>query len=226
MQYEDEDLMYIDQYANNNNETGSTYTVPIKSPVGMSKSEGTRLIKSVSAKQLHPTKMSEFPTGQYLHAKKPTPRQSVDLKAAAHIELLNLFADMKRSNKDDIQKNTNVLSNVRDNYKISNYSNCNSESLDTLQTEEGNSAEILQPWNTTYRKVQPPQEAILESRTTSVYSSPLMETTDDESYKDARTNLKQLKKLLANRREHFFCGSDSSQASTDTSTYDRNYYIP
>ncbi|CAK9798569.1 Inactive serine/threonine-protein kinase TEX14 [Anthophora plagiata] len=128
MQYEDEEPVYIDQYANNNNDIEKTYILPtMRSPMGVSK-------------------------------------------------------------------------------KVS----------DTIRSEEVNPDESLHPWNSTYRKVKAPQETE-ESRTTSVYSSPLLESTDDESFKDAKTTLKQLKKVLANRREHFFYGSDSSRASAETS---------
>ncbi|CAK9833751.1 Inactive serine/threonine-protein kinase TEX14 [Anthophora retusa] len=128
MQYEDEEPVYIDQYANNNNDIEKTYILPtMRSPMGVSK-------------------------------------------------------------------------------KVS----------DTIRSGEVNPDESLHPWNSTYRKVKAPQETE-ESRTTSVYSSPLLESTDDESFKDAKTTLQQLKKVLANRREHFFYGSDSSHASTETS---------
>ncbi|KOX75689.1 Inactive serine/threonine-protein kinase TEX14, partial [Melipona quadrifasciata] len=84
------------------------------------------------------------------------------------------------------------------------------------KNEESNAQQNSQPWNNTYKKVKAPQETT-ESRTTSVYSSPLLESTDDESFKDARTNLKQLKKILADKREHFFYGSDSSTDISPTS---------
>ena len=216
MQYEDEEPVYIDQYTNNNNGTGSTYILPVKSPMGLPKSKGSRLTKSASAKQLYSAKTPDSPTRQYLYPKKLVSKQNGNLKTAAHIEQINFFAeDVKRGNKDDVQKNTNVLCNIHNNYKKSHYPNCNVEVSDTLRTEGGNSEETLQPWNSTYKKVRAPQEA--ESRSNSVYSSPLLDSTDEDSYKDARTNLKQLKKVLANRREHFFYGSDSSPESADIS---------
>ena len=214
MQYEDEEPVYIDQYANNNNGTGSTYILPVKSPMGLPKSKGSRLTKSASAKQLYSAKAPESPTRQYLYPKKLGCKQNGNLKTAAHIEQINFFAeDVKRGNKDDVQKNTNVLCSMQSNYKKSHYPNCNVEVSDTIQTEEGNAEETLQPWNSTYKKVRAPQE--VETRSNSVYSSPLLDSTDEDSYKDARTNLKQLKKVLANRREHFFYGSDSSPESAD-----------
>lgn len=216
MQYEDEEPVYIDQYANNNNGNSSTYIWPVKSPMGLPKSKGSRLTKSASAKQLYSAKAPESPTRQYLYTKKLGSKQNGNLKTAAHIEQINFFAeDVKRGNKDDVQKNTNVLCNVQNNYKKPHYSNCNVEVSDTLRTEEDNSEETVQPWNSTYKKVRAPQE--VESRSNSVYSSPLLDSTDEDSYKDARTNLKQLKKVLANRREHFFYGSDSSPESADIS---------
>lgn len=220
MQYEDEDPVFVDQYVNNNNEDANTYILPVmKSPAGV-KSKGAKLSKSVSAKQLcYSSKNSDSPPRQYLYSKKSMSKPSGNLKTTAHIEQINLFADdVKRGAKDDIQKNTNALISVQNNYKKMNYPNCNIDVSDGIQNDESNQDEILQPWNNIYRKVRAPQ-GLEETRTMSVYSSPLLESTDDESYKDARTNLKQLKKVLANRREHFFYGSDSSHASVETSAY-------
>ncbi|CAK9833750.1 Inactive serine/threonine-protein kinase TEX14 [Anthophora retusa] len=217
MQYEDEEPVYIDQYANNNNDIEKTYILPtMRSPMGVSKSKGSKLTKSVSAKQLsYSAKNSDSPPRQYLYSKKS--KQNGNLKTAAHSEQINFFADdVKRNVKDDIQKNMNMLFNVQNNLKKVNYPTCNIEVSDTIRSGEVNPDESLHPWNSTYRKVKAPQETE-ESRTTSVYSSPLLESTDDESFKDAKTTLQQLKKVLANRREHFFYGSDSSHASTETS---------
>lgn len=223
MQYEDEEPVYIDQFANNNNDTGKTFVLPAtRSPVGTSKSKNLKLTKSASTKQLYPARSPESPTKQYLYPKRS--RQTRSVKATAHIEQVNFFGeDVKRATaKDNIQKNMNALCSAQNNYKKHNYPNCNLETSDVAPNDEANS-EASQPWNSTYKKVKGPQETV-ESRSTSVYSSPLLDSTDDESFKDARTNLKQLKKVLANRREHFFYGSDSSHTSADTSTY-RNLFF-
>ncbi|XP_076237982.1 uncharacterized protein LOC143181472 [Calliopsis andreniformis] len=217
MQYEDEEPIYIDQYTNNNNDAGSTYILPLRPPIGTSKTKSARLTKSISTKHLYPTKTTDF---SMRHSKKLPSKQisSENLQITAHAELINLFNNgAKQNNEEDIQKNTNTFCNVQNNYKRNNCSSYNLETSDSLQIEEDNPEKLIQPWNSTYKKVKAPQEIVIESRTTSVYSSPMLESTDDESYKDARVNLKQLKKLLANRREHFFYGSDSSQGSTDTS---------
>ncbi|XP_017886883.2 uncharacterized protein LOC108629038 [Ceratina calcarata] len=216
MQYEDEDPVYVDQSVNNNNnnETGKTCALPeTKSP----KNKPLKLTKSLSAKQLScPTKNTESSLRQYLHSRKSMPKRNANLKAMAHIEQM-LDDDIKCNAREDLQKNMNAISNMHINYKKTrNHPNFNQEILDTDQYEESNAGGMLQPWNSTYRKVKAPQE--IESRTTSVYSSPLIDSTDDESYKDARTNLQQLKKTLACKREHFFYGSDSSHASTNLSS--------
>ena len=215
MQYEDEEPVYIDQYANNNNDIGKTFVSPVtRSPMGISKSKSLKLTKSASTRQLYPARNPESPTSQYLYSKRS--KQTRSVKATAHIEQVNFFGeDVNRTTNDNIQRNMNVLCSAQNNYKKHNYPNCNIETLDVAPNDEVNS-EASQPWNSTYKKVKGPQETV-ESRSTSVYSSPLLDSTDDESFKDARTNLKQLKKVLANRREHFFYGSDSSHTSADTS---------
>ncbi|OAD60905.1 Inactive serine/threonine-protein kinase TEX14 [Eufriesea mexicana] len=160
MQYENEEPLYIDQFVNNNYETGRTYILPMKSPMGISKNKGSKLTKSVSAKQLsYSTKNSDSPPRQYLYPKKLMSKQNPNQKTTAHVEEINFFADNVKGNvRNDIQKSINILSDIE----------------------------------------------------------------NDESFKDARTNLKQLKKVLANRREHFFYGSDSSHASTDLSPMNKN----
>lgn len=216
MQYEDEDPVYVDEYVNNNNETGKAYVLPeTKSP----KSKASKLSKSLSAKQLScATRNSDSPPRQYFHSKRQMPKRNANQKAMAHTEQINILDDDIKCNvKEDVEKNMNAISNMHINYKkIKNYPNFNKEVFDTTQYEESNAEGMLQPWNSTYRKVKAPKE--MESRTASVYSSPLIDSTDDESYKDARTNLKQLKEVLANKREHFFYGSDSSHASTNFSS--------
>ncbi|XP_017792596.1 PREDICTED: uncharacterized protein LOC108574501 [Habropoda laboriosa] len=227
MQYEDEEPIFIDQYANNNNEIGKTFILPtMKSPMGGEpKSKGSKLTKSVSAKQLsYSAKDSDSPPRQFLHSKKSLSKQHGNFKATTHAEQINFFADdVKRNVKDDIQKNTNMLYNVQNNYKKINYPTCNIEVSNTVQSEV-NPDDIVHPWNSTYRKVKIPQETE-RSRTASVYSSPLLESTDDESFKDAKTTLKHLKKVLANRREHFFYGSDSSHTSAETSPAKNEIFI-
>ncbi|KZC14650.1 Inactive serine/threonine-protein kinase TEX14 [Dufourea novaeangliae] len=214
MQYEDEEPMYVDHLTNNNNETGKTYVLPVTRSTGMSKSKGAKLTKSVSAKQLYSANTSESPTSQYIFAKQLPPKQNGNTKTGvAHIEPINIFAeDVRRGGKDNAQKNTNILFNKQNNYKKSNCSYCTSEMADAVRNEETNSEENLRPWNITYKRVKAPQESA-DSWVTSLCSPPLMDSTDDETYKDARTNLKQLKKALADKREHFFYGSDSSQSS-------------
>lgn len=219
MQYENEEPMYIDQFVNNNNETGKTYIFPMKSPMGVSRNVGSKLTKSASAKQLsYSTKNSNSPPRQYLYSKKLMSKQNANQKIT-RVEEVNLFADdIKGSVRSDIQKSINILGDIENSYKRVNYPTYEIEVSDIVQNEEYNTEDFMQPWNNTYRRVKAPQDAA-DSRTVSIYSSPLLESTDDESFKDARTNLKQLKKVLANRREHFFYGSDSSHTSADLSTY-------
>ncbi|CAL7951372.1 unnamed protein product [Xylocopa violacea] len=221
MQYEDEEPVYVDQYVNNNNETGKTYNLPMKSPMALSKSKGSKLTKSISAKQLsYSVKNSDSPPRQYLFANKSMAKQNANQKPTAHIEQINIFAENITGNTKENTQNMGIFNSVQNNYKKINYPTCNIGASDIIQSQEPKAEEILQPWNSTYRKVRAPQEA--ESRTASVYSSPLLESTDDESFKDARTNLKQLKKVLANKREHFFYGSDSSYTSTSLSKTNKN----
>ncbi|XP_076394374.1 uncharacterized protein LOC100880685 isoform X2 [Megachile rotundata] len=215
MQYEDEEPVYIDQYANNNNDTGKTFVLPVtRSPSVISRNKSSKVTRSISAK------IPESPTKQYLYQKRS--KQNGNVKATTHIEQVNFFGeDVKPIAKENLQKNMNMLCATQNNYKKHNYSNCNLEASDIGPNDEANSEETSQPWSSTYKRVKGPQETV-ESRTTSVYSSPLLDSTDDESFKDARTNLKQLKKVLANRREHFFYGSDSSHTSAETSLNDKN----
>ncbi|XP_076183295.1 uncharacterized protein LOC143154996 isoform X2 [Ptiloglossa arizonensis] len=217
IQYEDEEPVYVDQYANNNNENGKTYVLPAtKSPMAVSRSKESKLTKSTSAKQLsYSTRNAKFST----YSKRSAFKQTENVKAAAHIEQMNFFVgNVKRKTRNDVQKNTNIFSSVQNNCRKSSCSNCNSEVSEPVQSEtdfEDNLEEALQPWHCSYQKVWSPCENV-ESKTSSIYSSPLLESTDDESFKDARSNLKQLKKVLANKRQRFFYGSDL-QKSTDTS---------
>lgn len=219
IQYEDEEPVYVDQYANNNNENGKTYVLPAtKSPMAVSRSKESKLTKSTSAKQLsYSTRNAKFST----YSKRSAFKQTENVKAAAHIEQMNFFVgNVKRKTRNDVQKNTNIFSSVQNNCRKSSCSNCNSEVSEPVQSEtdfEDNLEEALQPWHCSYQKVWSPCENV-ESKTSSIYSSPLLESTDDESFKDARSNLKQLKKVLANKRQRFFYGSDL-QKSTDTSMY-------
>lgn len=211
--------MYIDQYMNNNNEVGGTYILQTKkSPILKNKS--SKLTKSVSAKQLPQFAINPDTSPRHLYSKTSMSKQNISQKVTADVEEINFFTDdIKGNTKNDVQKES-IYNNIQNNYKI-NYPRFKTEILD-IENEESNARQNSQPWSNTYKKVKAPQETT-ESRTTSVYSSPLLDSTDDESFKDARTNLKQLKKILADRREHFFYGSDSSYTSTDISTY--KFYI-
>lgn len=181
----------------------------------MSKNKGSKLTKSVSTKQItHPAISPDLSLRQYSYPRKSIFKQNANQKVTPDIEEINF--DVKGNTRNDIEKSTNIFSNLHNNYKT-NHATINVEVSD-IRNEEFNAQEISQPWNNTYRKVKAPQEAT-ESRTTSVYSSPLLESSDDESYKDARTNLKQLKERMANEREHFFYGSESSHTSPNISTY-------
>ncbi|XP_071875868.1 uncharacterized protein isoform X2 [Bombus fervidus] len=211
-QYEREEPVYVDQCVNNNNKAENIYALPIKkSP--MSRNKGSKLTKSVSTKQLSHSAISPDPSSrQHSYSRKSMFKQNANQKVTADIEEINFFADdVKGNTRNDIEKNTNIFNNLQNNYKKINHLTSNVEVID-IRSEEFNAQEISQPWNNTYRKVKAPQEAT-ESKTTSVYSSPVLESSDDESYKDARTNLKQLKEILANKREHFFYGSESSHTS-------------
>ncbi|KAF3421918.1 hypothetical protein E2986_01461, partial [Frieseomelitta varia] len=211
IQYENEEPIYIDHYINNNNEVGNTYILQRKkSP--MLKNKSSKLTKNVSAKQLPQYAISPDTAPRHLYSKISMSKQNTSQKVAADVEEINFFTDdIKGNTKNDVQKE-NIYNSIQNNCKKINYSR-RSEVLD-IENEEFIAQQNSQPWSNTYKKVKAPQE-MTESGTTSVYSSPLLESTDDESFKDARTNLKQLKKILANRREHFFYGSDSSCASTD-----------
>ena len=210
--------MYIDQYMNNNNEIGSTYILQTKkSP--MLKNKSSKLTKSVSAKQLPQFAISPESSPRHLYSKRSMSKQNINQKVTADVEEVNFFTDdIKGNAKNDVQKKS-IYNSLQNNCKKLNYPTIKTEVSD-IQNEESNFSvqQNSQPWSSTYKKVKAPQDTT-ESRTTSVYSSPLLESTDDESFKDARTNLKQLKKILADRREHFFYGSDSSYTSTDISTY-------
>lgn len=217
MQYENVEPVYIDQYMNNNNEIEKTYILQKKSPI--LKNKNSKLFRSLSTKQLsYSSKNADSPSKQHLHLKKSISKQT--LNQEPHDEEIDFFVDdIKGNTRNDIKKNTNIFNNLHNNCKKIDYSTYTKKIPDIIQNEEEtNAKEILQPWNSTYKKVKAPQE-MTESRTTSIYSSPLLESTDDESFKDARTNLKQLKKVLASKREHFFYGSDSP-VSTDISMYE------
>ncbi|XP_033301661.1 uncharacterized protein LOC117206431 isoform X1 [Bombus bifarius] len=214
-QYEHEEPIYVDQYANNNNEAENIYILPIKkSPM---KNKGPKLTKSVSTKQLSRSVISPDPSlRQHSYSRKSISKQNANQKVTPDIEEINFSADdVKGNTRNDIEKNTNTFSNLQNNYKKINHPTTNEE-VSNIRNEEFNVQEISQPWNNIYRKVKAPQEAT-ESRTTSVYSSPLLQSSDDESYKDARTNLKQLKEILANKRQCFFYGSQSSHTSPNIS---------
>ncbi|XP_054014878.1 uncharacterized protein LOC128895911 isoform X2 [Hylaeus anthracinus] len=224
MQYEDEEPVYVDQYANNNNESGKTYVLPAtKHSVVMSKSKDSKLAKSASMKQLYPSKTSDSPAKQYLHSRKTVSKQNASSKTPTHTKQANLFVDdMKRTPKDDLQKGANIVCGTQNNYRNGSYSNCDLETTDILREKDfEDTSDTLQPWQCAYKKVRGPGE-LVDSRTVSIYSSPLPDSTDDESFKDARTNLEQLKKALANKREHFFYGSDSSSNSADSSQETKN----
>ncbi|KAK9295162.1 hypothetical protein QLX08_010441 [Tetragonisca angustula] len=211
IQYENEEPIYIDQYINNNNnEVGDTYILQTKkSP--MLRNRSSKLTKSVSAKQLPQFAISADTSPRHLYSKKSMSKQNISQRVAADVEEINFFTDdIKGNAKNDVQKES-IYNSIQNNCKKINYPRV----LD-IENEESNARQNSQPWSNTYKRVKAPQETT-ESRTTSIYSSPLLESTDDESFKDARTNLKQLKKILADRREHFFYGSDSSYASTDIS---------
>ncbi|XP_031841792.1 uncharacterized protein LOC116431042 isoform X2 [Nomia melanderi] len=206
MQYEDEDPIYVDQHSNNNNEAGKTYILSKSKSSAIVRSEKSVLTRSSSAKQLYSAKTSETsPTKQYLIAKKLASKQSGNVKTTAHIEPINIF-------KDNTLKNMNVLYNMQSNYKKSNCLYCTSEVSDTVRNEETSSIDFTPPWNYKYKKVKAPEESVDSWITT--MCSPTLDFTDDESYKDARTNLKQLKKDLADKRERFFYESDTSQSSS------------
>ncbi|XP_060823605.1 uncharacterized protein LOC132911199 isoform X1 [Bombus pascuorum] len=211
-QYEREEPVYVDQYVNNNNKADNIYALPIKkSPT--SKNKGSKLTKSVSTKQLSHSGISpDSSLGQQSYSRKSISKQNANQKVTPDNEEINFFTDdVKGNTRNDTEKNTNIFNNLQNNYKKINHLTSNVQVSD-IRNEEFNAQEISQPWNNTYRKVKAPQEAT-ESKTTSVYSSPVLESSDDESYKDARTNLKQLKEILAYKREHFFYGSESSHTS-------------
>lgn len=196
----------------------------MKSP--MSKNKGSKLTKSVSAKQLsHPAISPDSSSRQqHLYSRKSIPKQNSNQKVTPDIEEINFFADdVKGNTRNDIEKNTNIISNLKNSYKKINHPTTNVE-VSNIRNEEFNAQEISQPWNNTYRKVKAQQEAT-ESRTTSVYSSPLLESSDNESYKDARTNLKRVKETLANKKQHFFYGTESSLTSPNMSTYSFSYFV-
>ncbi|XP_076643353.1 uncharacterized protein LOC143353714 isoform X2 [Halictus rubicundus] len=211
MQYEDEEPVYVDKHMNNNNEPGKTY---ILSPA-MTKSDGSKLTKSPSTKQLFVSNSSESPTKQYLTAKKLASKPNGNVRTTALIEPINIFDDdIRRSNKDNEQKTMNVLHNIQNKYKKNNCTYCTLDVANTVQNDDSNSLEsFMQSYKNPYKKVKAPQEST-DSWVTSVCTPASLETTDDESFKDAITNLKQLKKDLADKREHFFYGSDSSQTSS------------
>ncbi|KAK1127787.1 hypothetical protein K0M31_003273 [Melipona bicolor] len=214
IQYENEYPIYIDEYMNNNNEIENTYILQTKkSP--MLKNKSSKPTKSVSTKQLSEFPISPDTSSRHLYSKKLMSKQNINQKVTADVEEINFFTDDTKGNtKNDVQKES-IYNSLQNNCNKLNYPTFKTEVLD-IQDEESNSQQNLQPWNNTYKKVKAPQETT-ESRTTSVYSSPLLESTDDESFKDARTNLKQLKKILADKREHFFYGSDSSTDISSTS---------
>lgn len=215
-QYEREQPVYVDQYVNNNIEAENIYILPIKkSP--MSKNNGSKVTKSVSTKQLTHSAISPDPSSrQHSYSRKSISKQNANQKVTPDIEEINFCADDVRSNtRNDIEKKMNIFSNLQNSYKKINHTTTNVEVSD-IRNEEFNAQEISQPWNNTYRKVKAPQQAT-ESRTTSVYSSPFLESSDNESCKDAKTTMKQLKKLLANKRQDFFYGSESSHASSNIS---------
>ncbi|XP_043595525.1 uncharacterized protein LOC122573355 isoform X2 [Bombus pyrosoma] len=215
-QYEREQPVYVDQYVNNNTKAENIYISPTKkSP--MSKNKDSKLTKSVSSKQLTHSAISPDPSSrQHSYSGKSISKQNANQKVTPAIEEINFFADdVKGNTRNDTEKKVSIFSNLQNNYKKINHTTTNVEVLD-IRNEGFNAQEISQPWKNTYRKVKAPQQAT-ESTTTSVYSSPLLESSDDESYKDARTNLKQLKEKLANKRQHFFYGSESSHASSNIS---------
>ncbi|XP_012170170.2 uncharacterized protein LOC100647703 isoform X3 [Bombus terrestris] len=215
-QYEREQPVYVNQCVNNNNEAENIYISPMKSP--MSKNKGSKLTKSVSAKQLsHPAISPDSSSRQqHSYSRKSIPKQNSNQKVTPDIEEINFFADdVKGNTRNDIEKNTNIISNLKNSYKKINHPTTNVE-VSNIRNEEFNAQEISQPWNNTYRKVKAQQEAT-ESKTTSVYSSPLLESSDNESYKDARTNLKRVKETLANKKQHFFYGTESSLTSPNMS---------
>ncbi|XP_078050523.1 uncharacterized protein LOC144477012 isoform X2 [Augochlora pura] len=213
MQYEDEEPFYIDQQTNNNDDDPSkTYKLPTSRSPAMTKSDGPRLRKSVSAKQLSVPNSSELPARHYPRIKKFLAQPSGNIKTIAHIEPINVFADdVKHSKKESLQKNMNAFYNMQNTFRKSHCSHCTSESASTIQNEEA--LDVLESWNSTYKKTKDSAD----SWVTSICTLPSIDTTDDESYKDAMTNLKQLKKDLADKREHFFYGSDSSQNSSYSS---------
>ena len=185
----------------------------------MLRNRSSKLTKSVSAKQLPQFAISADTSPRHLYSKKSMSKQNISQRVAADVEEINFFTDdIKGNAKNDVQKES-IYNSIQNNCKKINYPRV----LD-IENEESNARQNSQPWSNTYKRVKAPQETT-ESRTTSIYSSPLLESTDDESFKDARTNLKQLKKILADRREHFFYGSDSSYASTDISTCTFLFYF-
>lgn len=184
----------------------------------MLKIKDSKLTKSVSTKQIdHPAISPDVSLRQYSYSKRSISKQNANQKVTPGIEEINFFTDdVKGNTRNDIEKSTNIVNDLHNNYKI-NHPTTNVEVSD-IRNEEFKAQEISQPWNNSYRKVKAPQEAT-ESKTTSAYSSPLLESSDDESYKDARNNIKQLKEELANKRQQFFYGSESSHASSNLSTY-------
>lgn len=214
IQYESEEPIYIDEYMNNNNEIENTYIFQTKKSPTL-KNKSSKLTKSVSTKQLSQFPISPDTSSRHLYSKKLMSKQNINQKVTADVEEINFFTDDTKDNtKNDVQKES-IYNNLQNCNKL-NYPTFKTEALD-IQNEESNAQQNSQPWNNTYKKVKAPQETIESRTSTSVYSSPLPESTDDESFKDARTNLKQLKKILADKREHFFYGSDSSTDISSTS---------
>ncbi|XP_076278097.1 uncharacterized protein LOC143207997 isoform X1 [Lasioglossum baleicum] len=218
LQYEDEEPFYVEKHTNNNNEPGKTYILPIMRSPAMTKIEGSKLTKSVSTKQLFVPNTSESPTKQYLNVKKLASKPIGNVRTTTHIEPVNIFDDdIRRSNTDSEQKTMNVLHSIQNKYKKANCSDCTLDMANTVQNEDSNSLDSFrQSHKNLYKKTKAPQgpQESTDSWVTSVCTPASLETTDDESFKDAMTNLKQLKKDLADKREHFFYGSDSSQSSS------------
>ncbi|XP_033330052.2 uncharacterized protein LOC117222460 isoform X2 [Megalopta genalis] len=210
MQYEDEEPIYVDQHKNNNNvDPAKTYNLPNSPSIAMMKSDGPKLTKSVSAKQLFVPNSSESLTKHYSLTKKITSKPIGNIKTVAHIEPVNVFADdVKHSKKESAQQNMNAFYNMQNKFKKNDCSHCTSDMASTVRSEE--TLDFLQSFDSTYKKAKDSAD----SWVTSIGTFPSIDTTDDESYKDAITNLKQLKKDLASKREHFFYGSDSSQTSS------------
>ncbi|KAG7208354.1 hypothetical protein KM043_014590 [Ampulex compressa] len=220
MQYEDQEPIYVDQYANNNNESGKTYIVPLaRSPQApSSRNKGTRLSKSMSAKQLSQyTKDTESPIKQQhrLNLKQLPAKHnghSRNLAQADRLDLLDV-ADYARSFAvEDALKRTNMFFNAQnDHSRISCKETEDDQS--NVAKEEDNTSNASRPWNYTYRKVKPPMEVEgTESAFASVESTSTrpFESDEEESFISARDNIRRLKEMMAHKREHFFYGSDSS----------------